>query len=188
SDHRPAMLHLLPRRNEIKGPGIKRIRMAFTEHQDLVASMAGWIRDQCQEAPSAEENPGNLIAWWPGFKRRLTNLAHQLNKVAQQRRQQPSQHTQEARLEVQRAQQALDATPHSPQLLQQLVDTQASLARMHIADNLRAANKARIHWLHAGERPGPALTNFLQTPSQDQQAAPVALQARSGRLVTNPAQ
>ncbi|GIL87587.1 hypothetical protein Vretifemale_15632, partial [Volvox reticuliferus] len=175
-------------RNEIKVPGIKRIHMAFTEHEDLVASMAGWIRNQCQEAPSAEENPGHLIALWPGFKRRLTSLAHQLNKVAQQRRQQPSPYTQEACLEVQQAQQALDTMPHSPQLLQQLVDAQASLARMHIEDNIRAANKARIHWLHAGERPGPAMTTFLQTQSQDQQAAPVALQARSGRLVTNPAQ
>ncbi|GLI70578.1 hypothetical protein VaNZ11_015502, partial [Volvox africanus] len=48
--------------------------------------------------------------------------------------------------------------------------------------------KTRVHWLHAGERPGPALTTFLQTQIQDQQTAPVALQAHSGRLVTNPAQ
>ncbi|GLI67047.1 hypothetical protein VaNZ11_011236 [Volvox africanus] len=188
SDHRPATLHLLPRRNEVKGPGIKRIRMAFTDHEDLATSMAECIRNQCQEAPSAEENPGNLIAWWPGFKRRLTILAQQLNKVAQQRRQQPGAHTQEAYLGVQQAQQALDARPHSPHLLQQLVDAQARLARVHIEDNARAANKTRVHWLQAGERPGPALTTFLQIQIQDQQTAPVALQAHSGRLVTNPAQ
>ncbi|GLI61898.1 hypothetical protein VaNZ11_004415 [Volvox africanus] len=187
SDHRLATLHLLPRKNEVKGPGIKRIHMAFTDHEDLATSMAEWIRNQCQEAPSAKENPGNLIAWWPGFKRRLTILAHQLNKVAQQRRQQPDAHTQEAYLGVQQAQQALDARPHSPHLLQQLVDAQARLARVHIEDNARAA-KTRVHWLHAGERPGPALTTFLQTQIQDQQTAPVALQAHSGRLVTNSAQ
>ncbi|GLI70416.1 hypothetical protein VaNZ11_015193 [Volvox africanus] len=188
SDHRLATLHLLPCKNEVKGPGIKRIRMAFTDHEDLATSMAEWIRNQCQEAPSVEENPGNLIAWWPGFKRRLTFLAHQLNKVAQQRRQQPGAHTQEAYLGVQQAQQALDTMPHSPHLLQQLIDAQARLARVHIEDNARVAKKTRVHWLHAGERPGPALTTFLQTQIQDQQTAPVALQAHSGRLVTNPAQ
>jgi hypothetical protein len=40
-------------------------------------------------------------------------------------------------------------------------------------------------WLRAGECAGPALTAFLQAQAANQQPA---LQARSGFLVTNPAQ
>jgi hypothetical protein len=108
-------MHLLPRQVDVRGPGSRRVRLAFAEHEDLAASMEAWIEAQCAEAPSAVEHPRSLIAWWPGFKRRLADVAQRLNRVAQRRRQRPGTRAREALASVKRAQLAVDSAPTAAQ-------------------------------------------------------------------------
>ena len=63
SDHRLAVVSLLPRVTSTRGPGLPRLRTSFLGLADLKQSFEAWVKDECEQRPC---EPRELLDWWPG--------------------------------------------------------------------------------------------------------------------------
>lgn len=182
SDHRLVCAHILPQSPPARGKGIRRVRMHFAAHPDLLAGMREWVADERTRAPAT---PAQLVAWWPGFKARLTAQAARANATAQRRRIRPGQRSTAAKVAVQQAEQTALAAPTHQETIAALVNAQAGMTEALRAEAQPGAFAARIQALRSGERPSPALTQFVHGCTSS--CPPTALRTPSGQLVTDPA-
>ena len=185
SDHRVAVITLLPRVAKGKGPGMPRVRTHFLAYEDLREQFVNWVQAEGSLRPGVADQPG-LLAWWPTFKRRMGAIAGALNRQCRLRRMRPG-----VRLEVavQAARAAFAAVEEGaaegPHTWQGLVAAQEEVAAAARAVGAADARTARLEWLRDGERPSRGLTALVQPPRARQ--AVVALQDETGRLVTDAA-
>lgn len=173
-DHRPISLKLAGLRPCALGPHRARVRLGFLSSAPLVQDLQAWLDQELAGAPA--DHLGTLL-WWPSFKRRLAERCAALHRASRQLAQGASQagdalHALHARL---------DSGDDSvlPDILAARQQFAAALAAAEVEQALRR----RQAWVHAGERPGPALSRRFQLPQQERHIA--ALRSAGGRLVTS---
>jgi exonuclease III len=179
SDHDPVVLELLPARSQAAaGRGVPRARLDFLADASLERRFSAWLSAQVQAAPS---DAAALLAWWPGFKRRVLGCTRAL----------------------QAAWRSSGPGPSSSVLVQQVRDAVAQLGRANGQQQVEAAmgrvaasraalrfsqqrvwqsseRLLRQQWLHAGERPQPVITEQLRALDGGRSRAHVVLRAASG--------
>ena len=155
SDHCHVSFTLLGLQPPALGRQRRRVRLGFLSSPALMQRLRDWLAAQ---APP--DDPGALIAsWWPHFKRRLIARCRELHRAAAS----PVAAVEEARA-------ALDAVSRRWESGEDaaLPDLVAAHGRWrvvaHAAGEAQAAQLRRHTWLHAGERPSPALTRQLHGP------------------------
>ncbi|PNW71133.1 hypothetical protein CHLRE_17g747997v5 [Chlamydomonas reinhardtii] len=190
SDHRPAFIDLLPAPSPgpRKGRARRRMRLFFHQHPDLRQQLEGWLEAEAGTAPTEDNQRQALLAWWPLFKMRLSVKVAQLNRVAQMRRLEHGQRTRTAQAAQAAAEAAHQSNPTEATRMA-LVDAASEVQAATRADAAHPAHKARVAWLHSGERPSRVLTRVLahDRPSGSN-AGPPALRTAHGALVGDPIQ
>ena len=152
------------------------------------SSWEGWLEAEAGTAPTEDDQRQALLAWWPLFKMRLSVKVAQLNRVAQMRRLEHGQRTRTAQAAQAAAEAAHQSNPTEATRMA-LVDAASEVQAATRADAAHPAHKARVAWLHSGERPSRVLTRVLahDRPSGSN-AGPPALRTAHGALVGDPIQ
>ena len=161
SDHRPVILHLRYSSAPTQGRGLPVVRSHFSSHPHLATRFESFLEDSVHRAPP---DPHALLAWWPGFKSRLAELACQLNREA--KRDTASRPT------IVAAKAALDVALHNLETATDPVGLlpPALSARRAYASALgplarRADRSARHQWIKDGERPSRLLSTLTHPPA-----------------------
>lgn len=172
SDHRPVSLSLAGLLPASAGPGVRRIRLGFVGHPDLVQQLLEWLDQRLHTAP--DDNHA-FLAWWPTFKRALAAKCGELHRASRRM----SQAAEVAGAELAALHAQLDAGDEAtlPAII---------VARQRFVEAARASAAAdelcrRQRWLHKRERPCPALTCRLRPRQQDRAVA--ALRGADGQLL-----
>ena len=131
SDHRLAVVSLLPRVTSTMGPGLPRLHTSFLGLADLKQRFAVWVKDECEQRPS---DPGMLLEWWPGFKRWLSCQVVALNRQAWHRRLTPRLRVRLAMEAAAMALSALDTQGVSAHRLSRAVEDQDQVVSAIRAD------------------------------------------------------
>ena len=179
SDHRLAVLELLPRRPPAAGRGLRRVRLHFAKHRNLRESMQASVERLMAEAPA---NPHALLAWWPAAKEQLRRLAAHYNREAWLQRVGASQEVADATRAQDAALARVAAGERGALAAAVAAAAAAQTAARRSAVGLSRAS--RIRWLHHRERPYPHITQMVRPP-QARTLVP-ALRAASGRITRNP--
>ena len=176
ADHCPVSLTLLGRHPPAVGHQRRRLRLGFLSSPALLQRLQEWLAEQ---APP--DDPHTLVStWWPDFKRRLSSLCRELQRVA----------TRPAAV-VEEAMAALDSVARrweagDDAALPDLVVAHGRWrAAAHQAAVAAEAQLRRHTWLHAGERPNPAMTRQLRPPQHATSVA--ALRGAGGAMHTGAA-
>lgn len=177
SDHRPVTLQLTPKSpTTLPHNPVRRLRLHFVADPVLARQF------QEQAAATASEAPAEaaaLVAWWPGFKRRITAIARRLNWHWQEAQRQRSTLAWEQQEQLYQRFEGGD-TSALPALLAHRQQLAASVA----AEMADASKHQRRQWLHNGERPAPSLTKQLQAPAEARGIP--ALRSPAGSLHSSP--
>ena len=189
SDHRLPCLQLLPKVPSARGPGLRRMRMGFASQQDLREQLEAWLDAELLSLPAEDpaDVPGShaaVLAWWPGFKRRLTVAVAALNRTAQARRLDAGRQADAARAALRAAQAAAAGPAATPEAVLNVVVAQSALSAALRKAAAGEAARARVAWVQEGERPNPAITAMVHPPRSVQDV--VALRDAAGRLVSDP--
>ena len=180
SDHRLAVVTLLPRVTSARGPGLPRLRTGFLGMADLKRRFVGWVKEECERRPAGRSE---LLEWWPVFKRRLACEVASLSRQARDRQIHPELRV---RLATELAAVALadmDAGGITAQRLSVALDAQEAVVKALRAEGAVGAKAARVAWLREGERPSRGLTALVHP--QRAATSVTALQDGTGRLVTD---
>ena len=180
SDHRAVVLHLRPLLPTAIGPGTPRMRMHFWAHQQLREELLAWLEAAVADLPAGD---GDLLAAWPWFKRALSRRVAELNRQARAATQGASAALDAARTAHTAALGALDAAGTQAALAAALTARERFVAAATGAA-AASAQRARVSWLHSGERPCPLLTKLTRPPAAARYVA--ALRTRGGGLITAP--
>jgi endonuclease/exonuclease/phosphatase family metal-dependent hydrolase len=183
SDHRPTWVQVGAKDNPV-GPGVRRARLT------AIWGDAG-ARQQLQQrvqqlAAEAPEDGAALLDWWPGFKGRLLNecqrLAREVRAASQgplaQQRAAAADAIQAAFLAVQESTTAEQAAQALSQVVAARQQWCACVQQQAVAQEWQR----RKEWVHAGERPNPAITAVLN-PKGPQNTIPALQSPATGRLV-----
>jgi exonuclease III len=183
SDHRPVWIQVGAKDNPL-GPGVRRARLtAIWGVAETRVQLQQFVQQLAAEAP---EDPAALLIWWPAFKGRLLNACQSLARQARAASQGP--------LAQQRADaaNAIDAAFVAVQDSTTVAETAAALNQVAAArqqwcacvQQQAAAQEwqRRKEWVHAGERPNPAITAVLN-PKGPQHTVPALQSPVTGRLV-----
>ena len=172
-DHRPVSLSLVALHPGSLGPPRARVRLAFLSHPSLVQDFEAWLAQELAAAPA--DHLGALL-WWPQFKHRVALRCSALCRAARQlaRAGQAEGDT----LEALHAQLAAGDASVLPAVVAARQCFAAALAEAEAAGALQR----RQSWVHAGERPGPALSRRFQPRKQD--CLVPALRGAGGGLLT----
>ncbi|KXZ53737.1 hypothetical protein GPECTOR_6g654 [Gonium pectorale] len=160
-------------------------------HSELKQSMGVWLDQQVATAPIGDDHPAEtIIAWWLGFKRRLTANIKRPNHEAETRRRRPSATVQQLQTAAQEAAAALDAAPHDPGRLTAAVEAQVAVSGAMRADAKSDDLAARRSRISEGERPSrghTALVHEANGGGDGGGPAPTTLKdSTSGQLVSDP--
>ena len=181
SDHDPVVLELLPARPPAAaGRGVPRARLDFLSDAGLERRFSAWLSAQVQTAPS---DAAALLAWWPGFKRRLLGCARALQ--AAWRNGGPEQGDGALVQQVKDAVAQLGRASGQQQVEVALGRVAASRAALRFSQQRVWQSSERLlrqQWLHAGERPQPVITEQLKALDGGRSRPPVVLRAASGAL------
>lgn len=183
SDHRPAWVQVGAKDNPV-GPGVRRARL--TTIWGVTATRQQLQQRVQQLAAEAPEDAAALLDWWPGFKGRLLNECQALARVARAANQGPlAQQRADAANAIQTAFLAVQESTTAEQAATAL--SQVAAARQHWCACVQQQAAAqewqrRKEWVHAGERPNPAITAVL-TPKGPQHIIPALQSPTTGRLV-----
>ena len=174
SDHRPVQLDLLGRQPPTTGPGLRRLQIDFLASPPHAEAVQLWAQVQATSAPPSNEG---LLAWWPGFKEALVVRCR-----AEQRRFRAGAEpgaVANARRALQDLYDKLDAGEDTPiATVYRAQETWAAVAAQAAAVRRQLA---RQEWVHAGERPSPALTRILAAPKGARLVG--GLRDSNGRLI-----
>lgn len=185
SDHRPVFVDLLARPDaDAVGPGLPRVRMHFAKVEGLRTELVLWLGQQAGAAPA---DPAGLLAWWPGFKRRLATKARRLSAAARAERLGLVGAAAAAQQAMQQANTVVDQGAGDPGALDALVTARRQYAAAAAAAGAYHARAVRATWLHAGERPCPLLTRLVRPP-QDARLLPALRPPGGHGLVDGPRQ
>ena len=180
SDHRLAVVTLLPRVSSARGPGLPRLRTSFLAVADLKSRFVAWVTEECGLRPLGRDE---LLAWWPVFKRRLAGEVACLNRQARDRQLRPGLRVRLATEAAAAALADLDAGGPGTPRLSVAVAAQEEVVRALRAEGAVGAKAARLAWLRGGERPSRGLTALVHPPRAA--TSVTALQDATGRLVTD---
>eukprot|EP00887_Chlorella_sp_A99_P007506 scaffold2.g7506.t1 len=186
SDHRPVTLALaartgVPGAAPPRGP--PRLRLRFLAREELVATLQGQLTALAAQAPEA---PGQLLTWWPSFKRRVSSLVARQDKAARSALP-PS--VSAAWQQLQAAYEAVEAAAGdeaaAEAALAGVQQRRQELSEAVAAAQAEGAAQQRREWIHRGERPCPDITAKLAKPRAAEAA--LTLRAPNGALVDSPA-
>jgi len=171
-DHRPVSISLVGLQPSSLGPPRARVRVEFASSPPLLQAFQGWLDQQLASAPADDLG---LLVWWPFFKRRCADKCAALQRA--HRAQARGAKVEGDKVAAMLAQLDTGDSSALPAVL---------AARQCFADALAAEEGERAlcrrqAWVHAGERPGPALSRCFRPRSQDSQVP--ALRNAGGRLV-----
>ena len=177
ADHCPVAATIVGTLPPFVGRQRRRLRLGFLAAPALVSQLAAWVEAQAQQAPADHHA---LLAWWPGFKRRLYATCTALQRASLQ--------DGEAETAARTALDALAAKWEAgdDSALPDLVAAHATWRQAaHDAGAEAAAQLRRHSWLHSRERPSPPLSRKLRLAKQA--SAIAALRGAGGALLTGPA-
>jgi hypothetical protein len=172
SDHRPISLALTGLLPSATGPGVCRVRLGFVSSPTLMQQLQVWLDQQLLPAPADYHG---LLIWWPYFKRSLAAKCGELHRASRLMSQQAE--VAGAQLDALHAQ--LDAGDGT--VLPAIINARQQFVAAANASIADASLRRRHVWLHAGERPSPALTRRLR-PRQRDRVVP-ALRSSTGQLL-----
>lgn len=173
-DHRPISLTLAGLCPSALGPHRPRVRVGFLASAPLVQELQAWLDQELAAAPT--DHMGALL-WWPSFKSRLAVRCAALHHASRQLAQGASR----AGDVLADLHARLDSGDDS--VLPDILAARQQFAAALAATEAEQALRRRQSWVHAGERPGPALSRRLQPRQQERQIA--ALRSAGGRLLTS---
>lgn len=194
SDHRPVVLDLFPRARVDQGPGLRRIRLQYFWDDDAARTeFEQFLQQEAASAPDVEDDGTGaqaMLAWWGGFKGRVSSKAGELSSRVRQARQLAQVVARApAAAALTQAYQSLEAdnitTDQAAAALDNILAARQAWCAALQADQAAAEWERRRDWVHQGERPSPGMTAALQAqqpPASDRHVA--ALRSRTGRLVT----
>lgn len=161
------------------GPGRRRLRMHFWRSPSLREDLRAWLLAEVDGAPL---QPGALLAWWPGFKKRLFTYVQGLN---QQTTRPPSGPAWQAARDAYTAlEEAYAAVDEGDAGAVDLVTQRQATYNLAVAAAQRATAtdaKPPPPWLHLNERPSPATTSRVRPHAS--RTYITALRDASGQLV-----
>jgi len=173
-DHRPVSITLAGLCPSALGPHRPRVRLGFLTSNSLVQELQTWLDQELAAAPT--DHLGALL-WWPSFKSRLAERCAALHRASRQLAQgDPQAGDALAALHAR-----LDGGDES--VLPDILAARQQFAAALAAAEAEQALRRRQAWVHAGERPGPALSRRFQPPKQERQIA--ALRNAGGGLLTS---
>lgn len=173
-DHRPVSLSLVGLHPSSVGPPRPRLRLGFLSSPALAQDFKAWLDQELADAPGDHLS---MLLWWPAFKRRLAIRCAALHRASRQL----AQGAADAQAALAALHAQLDAGDDS--VLPAILAARHQFAAALGAAAQEEALARRQAWVHAGERPGPALSRRLQPRQQDRQVA--ALRSAGGSLLTS---
>ena len=176
SDHRPLVLHLLGRTPAAVGRGLPRVRLDFLADEAALARLEVWLAPKVASAPADDDG---LLVWWPLFKAELAAECRSRQRAARD--------AAKAATLAEGVLASLYAGLDRGVQVSPLVVARAQRAAAEASAVVAAADRLRRRrdWVHAGERPAPALTRILAPPKDQRLVA--GLLAPDGTLVSDPA-
>lgn len=180
SDHRPVVMHLAPLRPDGLGPGLKRVRLAFTRSEHLLKRLQRWVAEQAAVAPTGDDRA--MLVWWPQFKRDLIGQVASLNRAYREWRAQARVEARAAEGQQRAAEAALETAPGviSQAALRAVVDARRRVVEASLLAEAVSVAASRRLAVTEGERPSPAITRIISRPASAQHVA--ALRTPAGGL------
>ena len=178
SDHRPVLLHLRPAAPSAIGPGMRRLRMHFSEVASLHTAFADWLQRRLSSAPLHDDQL--LLAWWHPFKHDVALMAASLNKQATSVRRAVSSEYEVAKDAYASAVRQVDSG--DPSALPVATAARGAYVHALLRQSTPAAVRVRCEWLHTGERPCPLVSKLTMPPRTSRLIA--CMRGPNGGLVT----
>lgn len=171
-DHRPVSLSLVGLQPSALGPPRARVRVDFASSPPLLQAFKDWLDEQLALAPADDLG---LLVWWPLFKRDCADKCAALQRA----RRLEAQGARVEGEELAAVLAQLDAGDSSA--LPAVLAARQRFAEAMAAEEAEQALCRRQAWVHAGERPGLALSRRFRPRVQDSQVP--ALRDAGGRVV-----
>ena len=175
SDHRPVFIDIAAAEPVVFDRPTRRARLDFHRSRPHWELFLAEIERLAAAAPAGH---AALIRWWPSFKARAAAAAHAATKAwrAAQRGSAPAQ--------LVNLQEMYEAAENDAASAAEVMEAARQAAAAAEEDDGARHLREQRDWIHAQERPHPALTRRLQHPHAAVHIA--ELRAPSGRAVRQP--